>query len=258
MQTAAADELTFRDLTRRYFTDGDGTTLSKVVGLSEPVKHVVALDYSILLRTDKGEQAVDPKEHQFSLGDAIRVKIQPLHDTYIYIFQEGASGVRDCLLPEKQEKAPFIEADKAIRLPGDGYFEFVAPPGDEELVVVATERPIADLALLSNVVFKKEGEPLTPEEKAIKSTFQATVNKTLKSIRKRQDETMTFRGLPTNKGREKFAEKVQQSGAKEVSVVEPPHGKVGGTFAMVASADKAPNLLVSISLQSIAPTPAKP
>ncbi len=254
----AEEPLTFRDLTRKYFADKDGSQLGKLVGLSEPVKHVVALDYTILLRAEDGEKAVDPKSHQFNLGDKIRLKIQPLSDAYVYIFHEGASGERVCLLPAKQEKAPFVKGDAAIDLPGDGYFEFVTPPGDEELVVVATERPISDLALLSGVVFKKPGDQLTPAEQALKSTFKATVSKTLTSIRKRHDERMTFRGLPTQKGREKFAEEVSQSKASEVNITEPPHGKVGGTFAMVASTDEAPNLLVSIPLQSIAARSSTP
>jgi hypothetical protein len=256
LRTEAAEDLTYRDLARRYFAEGNGEALSEVAGLPEPVKHVVALDYTILLRKDD-EKPVDPKTHRFNLGDQIRVKIQPMTSAHVYIFHEGASGERICLLPTKQEKPPLIKKDAAIVLPGDGYFEFVAPPGEEQLVVVATERPIADLALLSNVVFKKPGDKLTAQEQAIKSTFKATVNKTLQSIRKRHDERMTFRGLPSKKGRQAFAQKVAQAKATEIAVEEPPHGKVGGTFAMVASTDKAPNLLVTIPLQSV-PKTAKP
>ncbi|MHC4402038.1 MAG: DUF4384 domain-containing protein [Planctomycetota bacterium] len=253
----AADEITFRDLTRRYFADGKGDELGKMVGLPGPVKHVVALDYTILLRTEEGETSVDPKDREFAIGDKIRVRIHPLNGAYVYIFYEGASGERVCLLPVEQEKVPFIQGEATLDLPGDGFFEFVSPPGDEELVVVATERPIADLSLLANVVFKKPGDDLTPEEQAIKSTFKSTVSKTLQSIRARQNAKMTYRGLPRKKGHDEFTKKVQDSGATQVVIEEPPHGSAGGTLAMVASSDESPNLLVTIPLVSIAPSSKK-
>ncbi len=248
---APAEEWTFRDLARKYFADGDAKPLGKLVGLTKEVKHVVALDYTVLLRRDGKEEAVDPKQHQFRLGDQIRIKIQPMNDTHVYIFHEGASGERICLLPTEQEEVPLLKAAEPLVLPPDGYFEFVSPPGDEKLLVVATERPIADLALLSSVVFKKPGETLTAEEQAIKATFKATVSKTLKSIRERHDSTMSFRGLPSKTGRSKFAAEVRQSGASQVVIEEPPHGGTGGTLAMVASTDEAPNLFVTIPLVSV-------
>jgi hypothetical protein len=250
-QAATEDEWTFRDLARRYFAQSDAKELGKLVGLSGEVKHVVAMDYTVLLLKEGKEQAVDPKEYRFKVGDQIRIKIQPMNDAYVYIFHEGASGERFCLLPTEQEKVPLLKAAVPLVLPEDGYFEFVTPPGDEKLLVVATERPIADLALLSSVVFKKPGETLTAEEQAIKDTFKATVNKTLKSIRDRHNANMTFRGLPSKADREKFAEGVRQSGATQVVIEEPPHGNTTGTLALVASTDEAPNLFVTIPLVSV-------
>jgi hypothetical protein len=191
----AEEEATYRDLARRYFATGDGKAISKFVGLTEEVKHVVALDYTVLIRKDGREEAVDPKAYQFALGDSIRIKIQPASDNYIYIFHQGASGERTCLLPVDKETPPLLKAGASFILPFDGYFEFVTPPGEEQIVVVATERPIAELAVLADVVFKKPGDVLTPQEQAIKDSLKATVQKTLTSIRNRHNETMTLRGL---------------------------------------------------------------
>ena len=248
---SAEDELTYRDLARRYFAEGDGKPISKFVGLSDEVKHVVALDYTVLIRKDGKEASVDPKEYQFALGDAIRIKIQPVSDTYIYIFHQGASGERICLLPTERETPPLLKANNSFVLPEDGYFEFITPPGEEEIVVVATERPIAELAVLADVVFKKPGDVLTPQEQAVKDSLKATVQKTLTSIRNRHNETMTFRGLPNRKEREQFADKVEKAESTQVVVEEPPHGDTEGTLAMVVSTDKAPNLYVTIPLVSI-------
>jgi len=255
----AAEEVTYRDLARRYFATGDGKAISKLVGLTEEVKHVVALDYTVLIRKDGREQAVDPKAYQFALGDSIRIKIQPAADNYIYIFHQGASGERTCLLPIDKETPPLLKAGASFILPFDGYFEFVTPPGEEQIVVVATERPIAELAVLADVVFKKPGDALTPQEQAIKDSLKATVQKTLTSIRNRHNETMTLRGLPNRKDREQFAEKVEEARPTEVALEEPPHGDTQGTLAMVVSTDKAPNLYVTIPLVSISkPGEAEP
>ena len=250
----AAEQSTFRDLVRKYAKSGDGKTLGKMIGFSKEVQHVVALEYTVLTKTDGKEEAVDAAKHQFHLGDQIRVRIQPVGDTYIYIFHEGASGKRTCLLPTEQEKPPFVKAGQTIELPSDGTFEFTAPPGDEQLLVVATEKPTSDLASLANVVFNKPDSELTPAEKALKKTLKATVQKTLKSIRDRQAETTTYRGLLSEDAMREFTNGVRQRGVAESVLEEPPVGNQKSTFAMIASVTPGsqPHLFVNIPLKSIA------
>ncbi len=72
---ASADDATFRDLARKYFKDGDGGELAKLVGYSQPVKQVIALEYKVLLFKDGKETPVDPKTYDFRIGDKIRVEI---------------------------------------------------------------------------------------------------------------------------------------------------------------------------------------
>jgi hypothetical protein len=250
---AVAAEPTFRDLVRKYVQDGDHKQLGALIGFSKPVEHVIALEYTVLVKREGREEAVDPQTHEFKLGDRIRVRVQPLSDTYIYIFHEGASGARVCLLPTDQEKPPFVKGAQTVELPGDGYFEFSAPPGNEQLLVVATEKPTADLAGLSNVVFNKPDDQLTPSEKEIKNSLRAKVQKTLKSIRARQSETTTYRGLLDEDSLKGFARSVEQSGNGRGVLQEPPTAKNSSTFAMVASAKNEPqsNLFVSIALKSV-------
>ena len=85
-QSALAEEPTFRDLTRKYFKDGNGADLAKLVGYTEPVKKVIALEYKVLLFENGKEAPVDPKTHKFKVGDKIRVSIEPLSDYYVYIY----------------------------------------------------------------------------------------------------------------------------------------------------------------------------
>ncbi len=256
---AADDEETLRDIVRMYRSpdkeSAAGKVLAKKIGFSKEVEHVVALEYSILLRADGKETPVaDLKAYQFKLGDQIRVKIEPVKDSYLYILHEGPSGNRTCLLPTKEEKPPFVKGGGSVILPDEGFFEFTAPPGDEQLLVVATEKPVSDLGALANVVFNKPDDQLTPEEKEIKKTISAKVRERLKSIQQRQAETTTYRGLLTEESMRDFAKKVEQSGASEAVVEEPANKTNGSTFVMMAStkADARPTLLVMIPLRSIA------
>jgi len=260
-RAAVDDEVTFRDLVRKYTKDGDGKTLAKKIGFSKEVQHVVALEYAILLNEGGKETPVaDVKTHHFKLGDRIRVKIEPVSGAYLYILHEGASGHRVCLLPAGDEKAPFVKSGGSISLPEDGYFEFAEPPGSEQLLVVATEKPVSDLAGLTNVVFNKPDELLTPQEKEIKNSIKAKVEQRLKSIRERQAGTTTYRGLLSDNAMENFTRDVKQSGASE-TVIEEPAGKGDGrNFTMVAStkSDARPALFVTIPLRSVALKTGRP
>ena len=44
------------------------TDLAKLVGYTEPVKKVIALEYKVLLFQDGKETPVDPKTYQFKVG----------------------------------------------------------------------------------------------------------------------------------------------------------------------------------------------
>jgi hypothetical protein len=250
--SAADDEMTVRTLVRRYAKDKNATELKNVTGLD--VKHVLALEHTILITRDGREESVlDPEKRQFTLGDQIRVRIRSLTDAYLYIFYEGAGGERKCLLPDKEEKAPFVKAGETVDLPADGTFEFIAPPGKELLRVVATEKSTADLAGLLNVVFNKPD--LTPQEEDLKKAIRAKIEARLQSISSQQAQTMTYRGLLTKDALEAFRGKVEESGSSEIVLRELPGGNHDSTFTMVAGAKPiARPLLVTIPLQSVRST----
>jgi hypothetical protein len=250
----AAEPATYRDLARKYFKDGDGADLAKLVGFTQPVKNVIALEYKVLLTDKDKEVPVDPKTHEFKIGDKIRVLVEPLHDCYVYIFQIGASGKSGFLLPVEGEDAPLAKSNKAVALPNDGFLEFSEPPGEEQLLVVATEKPVADRAVLARVLTKKPGEADTPEEKAVRQTLKATVKQALKSVRERQqevdDKTVMWRGLATDKARDELVKDVQTRGVTDGTIEEP---SANGTAAVYVSVKEDPQakLLVSIPLKSI-------
>jgi hypothetical protein len=258
---AAAEPATYRDLARKYFKDGDGADLAKLVGFSQPVKNVIALEYKVLLTENGKEVPVDPKTHEFKIGDKIRVLVEPLRDCYVYIFQIGSSGKSSFLLPLEGEDAPQAKANKSVALPNDGFLEFMEPPGEEQLLVVATEKPVADRAVLARVLTKKPGEADTPEEKAVRQTLKATVKQALKSVREREqevtDKTVMWRGLATDKAQAELVKDVQARGVSDGTIEEP---SANGTAAVYVSVKEDPQakLLVSIPLKSISTKNTKP
>ena len=203
MQKRAAEEPTFRDLTRKYFKDGNGADLAKLVGFTEPIKKIIALEYKVLLFQDGKEVPVDPKTHEFKVGDKIRISIEPLSDYYVYIYHVGASGQSGFLLPAKDEDPPLAKTGQTVALPDDGFFQFAAPPGDETLEVVAMEKPVPDRAVLARILGKKPGEKDTPEEEAVRKTLKATRKEVLKSVEETRkeilDHTVMWRGSPPTK-----------------------------------------------------------
>jgi hypothetical protein len=254
--TALADDVTFRDLARKYFKDGDGAELGKLVGYSKPVKQVIALDYKVLLFANGKEKSVDPKTYGFRVGDKIRVEIEPLNDYYVYIFHIGASGKKEFLLPATNEQPPLAKAGKPVALPDDGFLEFTDPPGEEQLLVVATEKPVADTAVLARVLTKKPGEADTPEEEAVRKSIKATVSKAMKSAGERRKEimnnTVMFRGLTSDAAMKDLVEDIHARGVSEGTIEEPSRESKSGTCALYVSMAKQADarLLVTIPLKS--------
>jgi hypothetical protein len=263
LSTAArgdADEPSVRDLVRKYVKDHANGAIAAVGADTLPgnIRKVVALEYTVLLRKGDDEEAVDPHQHQFQLVDQIRVQVQPLSDLYIYIFHEGSSGQRSCLLPADDETAPLAKRDEILTLPNDGgYFQFEKPAGDERLIVVATEE-LVDLKVLSGLVFKKPDEKLSAEELAIQKKLKARAQKTLKSIREQQTQGTKFRGMFNDEVLTQIGGELTDDQASRV-LEEPPHGKQTSTFSMSVSARKkgAGELFVSIPLKSGSPAAGK-
>jgi hypothetical protein len=147
---------------------------------------------------------------------------------------------------------------------GRSFFQFVAPPGNEKLLVVAAQKPVADMKLLANVLSKYDdpNAVLTPEEQAIKKCLNATVEANLKSVQEREiekrDKVVMFRGIGDEPQRKALAQDVKTR-APNAATLELPGQKPGqGTLAVYISVrpgDKQggpSSLLVTIPLKSAA------
>ncbi len=247
-QNAQDDGITVRDLMRRYFKDGNGQQLAQVLGWKDEAKQVIALDYTVLLwdADKKVETAVrDPDNHQFNLGDSIRVTIQPLTDAYIYIFHRGASGETEFLLPVDGEQPPLVKTGQTLALPEDGYLEFVDPAGEEELLVVAAKEKVADLDALKKVLNQKPEQDTPAESKQRKG-----LNVISKKMKQRNSKKFGKKIALSERG-------INMPGGQEVHnwlvIKEHAGGKNDANLAVVASSksNKQLKMLVSIPLKSI-------
>jgi hypothetical protein len=261
-RVASAEQPTFRDLTRKYFKDGDGADLAKLVGYPQPVKKVIALEYKVLLSENGKETPVDPKTHQFKVGDQIRVSIEPLSDYYVYIYHVGASGKSEFLLPAKDENPPLAKAGKPVALPDDGFLQFSEPPGEETLLVVAAEKPVPNRTVLARILSKKPGEKDTPEEEAVRKTLRATRTKVLKSVAETRkeilDHTVMWRGITSEeKPMRQLAKDIRKRGVKEGTFEEPTANGVSALY-MSCKDEGQSRLLVSIPLKSVKSKTDKP
>ena len=255
---AAEPDVTFRDLVFKSFETNDFDELGQTVGQTGPLKQVIALEYKVLLWKDGQETVVDPKVRPFKLGDKIRLTVQPLRDSYIYIFHIGASGKSSFLVPQAEKNPPLTKANESVALPSDGYFEFVTPPGNEQLKVVASEDPVPDLPLLARVL-TKDPKDYTEEEKQVRQRLSATVEANLRSVEEveqaKRKKLVTFRGIGADV--KKAAEETRAAGADKTVVEVPGDGKSEGTVVVFVSTEeggqaegKRSSLLVTIPLKS--------
>lgn len=248
-----ADQSAVRDLVRKYIQQQEQPEAEGGQdALPGDLRKVMALEYTVLLAKGTTEEAVDPHAYNFQLGDRVRVQIEPLSNVFIYIFHEGTSGKRSCLLPADDETPPLAKRGETLKLPNDGYFEFEPPAGEERMIVVATEAPV-EKTVLSTLVFKRPGEKLSPEEEELQPKLKGQIPKTLKSIREQTSGTR-FRGMFSNELLSEVGEKLKDEGTTRAVLEEPPHGKQRSTFTMSVSPDKegASELFVSIPLKSSA------
>ena len=275
----AQDKVRFRDLCDAMFDEGKGEDIAKLIGYQVPATQVIALQYKVLLY-EKGddkavEKVVDPKTYPFKVGDRIRLTVEPFTKSYIYIFHVGASGKQVFLLPREIRAAParcpiprrwaappLVDARKQVSLPRDGFFEFVAPPGSEKLLVVAAQKPVPDMNVLASVLakFNDPKAVLTPEEQEVKKTLNATVEANLKSVQEREiekrDQVVKFRGIGDETKRKDLAQDVQTRAPVSATLEVPGQKPSQGTLAVYISVrpgDKQggpSSLLVTIPLKS--------
>jgi len=207
----------------------------------------LALEYTVIAIDDNGVQkSVDPQAHLFKVGDSFLVKIKPQDDVYVYVFNEGPTGERACVLPAAGEQPPRVKSGSEISLPDDGgFFTFSEPAGEEKLVVVALTEPSDDLRLLANAVFRSspqaDQQKLSTEQQAAKKQADAGMD----ALRRKAAGGTQTRG-PVRK----VVERAEGLRADErLTHVEPPVAGETSSYGIAVSAGN-PELFLDIPLRS--------
>lgn len=248
-----AVEPPFRDLLRRYVGHHkDSVEVEDKLGFPAETNQVMGLEYAVLLQKDGVDEAVDPEKYLFHAGDQIRVRIQPMNDLYVYVFFEDDRGCRRCLLPSDKNSPRLAKHDQPVELPSDGsVFEFEAGAKQETLVLIATERPDANLTTLCEAVCKKRDDRLTPEERAVQTELRSKNEKELASIHDRLAKAVAYRGRLSAVALARLSAEMKQVGAQDALLKEAPFDKQSSTLVVLFSkSGSLPKLAVTIPLKS--------
>jgi hypothetical protein len=241
----AEDQYQLRTLVDSYFDEGKGQDIARLLGHNGPAG-IIALKYKVYLY-EKGEEKaveklVDPKTYSFKIGDRIRLNVEPYTTSYIYIFHVGPNNEHKFLVPRKKKEPPHLKSKMPVTLPPDGFFEFVAPPGAERVMVVAAEKKIDDLKLLASVLLKYNDPKatFTPQEQELKNTLYAAVEANLKSVAEQRneekDKVVRFRGFGDETEQKALAQQIRAKNLKGVTLELPQPG--AGTMAVCVIMDK--------------------
>jgi hypothetical protein len=265
---AAEAQTRFRDLVYKTFDEDDHGALASQIGLEGKQVDFTALEYKVLLLKEPGAAPtlVDPKTHRFTIGQQIKVLVRPLTRSHVYVYHVGASGRGSFLVPREDEEPAVVAPKKEIAIPQEGYFEFVPPPGDEVLYVIATREPVWDRAVLAQVVTSKNPENDTPQMKEQRKQINAVVESVVKSEAEkrleRNDGSIKYRGLLQAEDRKAFVEDLKSRGVTWGSVELPPEKPNEATVALGFRSADAPSqagtaLVVTIPLRSAGSGPAR-
>lgn len=205
----------------------------------------IALEYTVILVDENGrEQAVDPAEHVFQVGDEFLVRIKPQDDVYVYVFNEGPGGDRVCLVPAQEEEPRLVRKGEELSLPEGDFLQFAEPAGEEKLLVVAVAEPTNDVRLLARNAFAAQKGNLRSREAAGADAAEAA----RKALTERT--SVRTRGTIAKKSIERLDTPV---GAKErITHVEPPRNGEKSTYGIAINGAEAgaPELVLDIPLRS--------
>jgi hypothetical protein len=108
----------------------------------------LGLRYAVLKRESGASfHEVDP-ETKFRTGDSIRLNVTPSTSGYLYVVQQGASGIWTLLFPRPDVKAGsnFVEKGQMLAVPNEkAMWTFDAHAGEEKLFIVLARKPEPDL-----------------------------------------------------------------------------------------------------------------
>jgi len=144
----------------------------KVVAVAYKPTAPLGVRYSILKKLDDQTVEVDPGG-VFRAGDRIRVSVEVNDTAYLYIVNRGTSGAWKVLFPSAEIEGGNnrVERGRRYEVPAGYVFTFDEQPGTEQLFLVLSRQPEADLEKLIYSLSRRPAETPAappPEEKGPK------------------------------------------------------------------------------------------
>ncbi|MEQ1758496.1 MAG: protein kinase [Vicinamibacterales bacterium] len=122
-------------------------------GASPPTN--LGLAYRVLRRSENIALSVDPGSTVFQTGvDRIRFSFRPNMDGFLYVAQEGTSGVWEVLFPDPRINGGRneVKAFEEYSIPGDDWFRLDPPAGTDRLFVYLSKTRVGSLQELNRPV----------------------------------------------------------------------------------------------------------
>jgi Domain of unknown function (DUF4384) len=129
--------------TARKKGDGKNSVTTVKTGVTVP-----ALRYSVLQEIEPGKETAVESSREFHSGDRIRLEFESNQEGYLYVVQQGSSGVWHVLFPDARinNGTNHVRARTPYSVPAPPkYFVFNDVPGNEKLMVFLCKAPLRGL-----------------------------------------------------------------------------------------------------------------
>ena len=112
---------------------------------SDEVKHLLSAHIVVPDReTYEGTRRVSEGSTFYSY-ERFRLALQPKMSGHIYVFGRNNDGDVELLYPRRTDGDNYVSRNSKVSLPYNGWFRFDRVPGQEELFIVQSPTPLADV-----------------------------------------------------------------------------------------------------------------
>ena len=133
-------------------------TAKEMFTAADPGTANTGLRYRLIQELAPGEQRdVDP-DTMFRTGDRLKLAFESNVDGYFYVVAHGTSGRWNVLFPAPDINGGSnrVARQREYLIPDDGWFEMQPPAGTEEVFVIVSKEPLAELPGFKSPVRKPE------------------------------------------------------------------------------------------------------
>lgn len=116
---------------------------------------------------DSGDGKINVKVYAdrdvYKIGDTMNLTVEADHDAYIYVVDEGTSGKKYFLFPNKYQTNAHVKANTKISIPGKHSpwtITVNGPPGRELIAVFASSKPMRQKARREMLAQLKSASPV--------------------------------------------------------------------------------------------------